>query len=49
MFDTNLPFLKDKFLIFDRRYNTSAPEIVGKPFGMIRDLDQIWKTKEIKS
>ena len=33
MFDKNLPFLIDKFLIFDQRYNTSAPEITGKPYG----------------
>ena len=29
-------------VLFDQAFNKKAPEVTGKPFGMIRDVDQVW-------
>ena len=49
MFDENLPWLKDKILLFERKFNTDAPRSNGKYYGVIRDLNKIWNSDEIKS
>ena len=37
------------FALFDQQFQKPSPEITGEKWGMIRDLDKIWSSDQIKN
>lgn len=46
LFEKDMLLFQDHMMaLFDQDYNKAAPDITGKPYGTIRDLNQVWKSE----
>lgn len=49
MFENDMLLFQERMsALFDQEYTRAAPEITGKPYGMIRDLEKVWQSANVK-